>query len=91
MNYCGNCKKRLCRICLSGVDRHGRTIGQPSGYEPIKPPMGCAPRYIRDEQRAEEIRQAVIRYLQAGLSINPEWIEEYNEIILRKNGGKINA
>jgi hypothetical protein len=50
-----------------------------------KPPMGLTPRRIWEMQteraRVNEISDAIIRYLNAGMKINPEWIEEINELL----------
>lgn len=45
-----------------------------------KPPLGLMPQYIHDELRLKDIREAIIRYLDACMDIPIEWIEEYNEI-----------
>lgn len=48
-----------------------------------RPPLGLTPRYIHDEGRLNNIKEAIIRYLEAGKAINPKWIEEYNELVNR--------
>ena len=45
-----------------------------------KPPLGVMPRDIWDRKRQEELAEAMARYLDAGMKIPTEWIEEYNEI-----------
>lgn len=45
-----------------------------------KPPLGVMPRDIWDRKRKEELAEAMARYLEAGMKIPTEWIEEYNEI-----------
>lgn len=50
-----------------------------------KPPLGLIPRYIRDEERLSEVGGAIYRYLNERYPIKPEWIEEYNELISRRN------
>lgn len=54
----------------------------------IKPPMGIIPKKYYYEQvkqeRFIELCEAIIRYYNAGLQINIEWIEEYNELIKNK-------
>lgn len=49
-----------------------------------KPPLGIAPRYVLDELRARDIREAILRYLASGLKIPLEWVEEYNELIEKR-------
>ncbi len=46
-----------------------------------KPPIGLVPKFIRQEQRLKEVKEAINRYFEAGLEIPTEWIEEYNELI----------
>ena len=48
-----------------------------------KPPLGPTPRWLLDEQREIELRQAIERYIDAGYSIPMEWYQEWNEIIER--------
>jgi hypothetical protein len=50
----------------------------------IKPPIGLTPRFVRDEQRRIEIQAAVVRYMDAGYAVPPEWITEYNALIRRE-------
>lgn len=45
-----------------------------------KPPLGVIPRYIWDWKRQEELAEAMERYLEVGMKIPTEWLEEYNEI-----------
>lgn len=56
-----------------------------------QPPLGCMPRWLHDENRARELAVAILNCMQAGCSINPDWIEEYNEITqrARKEGYKL--
>lgn len=48
-----------------------------------KPPIGITPRWLLDEEREIELRQAIERYIDAGYSIPMEWYQEWNEIIER--------
>jgi hypothetical protein len=45
-----------------------------------KPPIGIKPKSIWESERIEEIEQCFLRYLEAHENINPEWINEYNEL-----------
>ena len=45
-----------------------------------EPPLGVMPREIWDRQRQKDLADAMARYLEAGMRIPSEWIEEYNEI-----------
>jgi hypothetical protein len=51
----------------------------------IKPPLGLTPKKIHDEQvkreRFFEVCTAILSYYHAGLKINIEWVEEYNELV----------
>lgn len=45
-----------------------------------KPPIGIEPRWSHSCTRLDSIVKAVRRYIDAGLEIPVEWIEEYNEL-----------
>ena len=51
----------------------------------IKPPLGFIPENIHDKlitvERFNEVCGTIARYYDAGLKINIEWIEEYNELV----------
>lgn len=47
----------------------------------IKPPIGVVPKFIRDAERLIELKGAIQRYLDAGLTVNLEWIAEYNLLV----------
>jgi len=51
----------------------------------IRPPLGLIPKKFHDErvkvERFNEVCGAIARYYDAGLKINIEWIEEYNELV----------
>ena len=57
----------------------------------VKPPLGVCPKDIWERNnrvdRLHEVRGAIVRYYDAGLKINIEWIEEYNELIESVSGG----
>lgn len=50
-----------------------------------KPPLGIIPKKINDElvklERLNELSNAIARYYEAGLKINPDWITEYNDLV----------
>jgi hypothetical protein len=48
---------------------------KPLGLE-RKPPLGLAPRWLREEQRADEITAAISRYEKEGFPVPEEWLEE---------------
>ena len=48
-----------------------------------KPPLGVMPRNLHDEARLKELLEAVLRYLDAKRKINPEWIQEINDLLKR--------
>ena len=54
-----------------------------------KPPLGVMPRYIHDEIRRKSLGDAIARYIDAQLPVNPEWVEEYNELVKREEGGSL--
>ncbi len=51
----------------------------------IIPPLGLIPKKFHDErvkaERFNKVCGAIARYYDAGLKINIEWIEEYNELV----------
>lgn len=46
-----------------------------------RPPLGVIPRYLHNETRFTELRNAIVRYLDGYRYIDPEWIAEYNELL----------
>jgi len=46
-----------------------------------KPPIGLTSRTIHDESRLEDVRSAILRYVEAGQIISPEWVDEYNKLL----------
>jgi len=44
-------------------------------------PIGLKPKFVKDLERLNEIREAIVRYYDAELEIPIKWIEEYNELI----------
>ena len=57
---------------------------EPSRIMHVKPPLGVLPRKIHDEYRLEDLSGAISRYIDAQLPVKPEWIEEYNELVKKK-------
>jgi hypothetical protein len=58
-----------------------------------KPPLGLIPKWLRQEERLKEIREAMLRYLEADVEIPEEWIEEFLELRklkLNQNGTEKN-
>ena len=59
-------------------------IGGVSGSA-IKPPLGLIPKKFHDKrvkaERFNEVCGAITRYYNAGMKINIEWIQEYNELV----------
>lgn len=45
-----------------------------------KPPLGVAPKWLRQEQRLEELCGAIIRYRQGALPIPDDLLEEVREL-----------
>jgi hypothetical protein len=45
-----------------------------------KPPLGLRPKWIVDELRLKEIKEAIKRYISEGMEIPIEWVTEYNEL-----------
>ena len=55
------------------------------GGSVIKPPLGLVPKRFHDErvnaERFNQVCGAISRYYNAGMKINIEWIEEYNDLV----------
>jgi hypothetical protein len=49
--------------------------------EAIKPPIGLIPKWVRERERLNEIREAIVRYYDSEMEIPVKWIKEYNELI----------
>jgi hypothetical protein len=45
-----------------------------------KPPLGVTPKWLRQEQRLEELCEAVIRYRQEALPVPADWLEEMRDL-----------
>jgi len=45
-----------------------------------KPPLGTKPKFIKDGERITELKEAIIRYLQANWPIPEEFVTEYNQL-----------
>jgi len=43
-----------------------------------KPPIGLKPKWLHDEQRQKECKEAIERYVNAGRKVPQEWLDEYN-------------
>ena len=48
-----------------------------------KPPIGIEPKNVWESIRFNNLKEAMIRYLEAGFDISDEWTEEYNQFIKR--------
>ena len=68
-----------------GKDEHGNDFIADVSGSVIKPPIGLTPkRFYEERVRVERFNQvcgAISRYYNAGLQINIEWIEEYNDLV----------
>ena len=71
------------QLGIGDISDRGRIIGNA-----IEPPLGLIPKRFHDvffervkEERLNKVRGAIARYYNAGLKINTEWIEEYNELV----------
>ena len=49
----------------------------------VKPPIGIEPKNVWESIRFKNLKDAMIRYLDAGLDLPDEWTEEYSEFIKR--------
>lgn len=46
----------------------------------FKPPLGIEPAYLYYDKRHEDVKAAIIRYIDHGYCIPPKWVEEHNMI-----------
>ena len=46
-----------------------------------KPPIGLRPKFVVYLDRLQEIKEAIVRYMNANEQIKVEWIEEYNQTL----------
>jgi len=49
-----------------------------------KPPIGLIPYSIWKDKRFNDVSAAIARYYNFNLPIPPEWIEEFNVLVLKK-------
>jgi hypothetical protein len=72
-------------------DQVPKTPGLGGGTEPVKalpepppgvvpPTLGVVPKWLRQEQRLEELCAAVVRYRQASIRIPDEWLGEMRDL-----------
>jgi hypothetical protein len=52
------------------------------------PPLGLIPKWVRDEQRALEIVEAMLRYVAFSKKIPRAWLDELAEIYVEETGGR---
>lgn len=45
-----------------------------------EPPLGLVPKFIRQEQRLREVKEAICRYMLENYPLPEEWIFEYHEL-----------
>ena len=50
-----------------------------------KPPLGLEPKYIHDEKRIDEIKEAMRRYIDAGIEAPKSWWEELMDLLEIEN------
>ena len=77
----------------SPVVTHRVAMARPNGGSNLqrnvcttpKPPAGVKPRNIHDEERANALDEAMVRYLDEDLPFPAEWATEWNELRARLN------
>jgi hypothetical protein len=52
------------------------------------PPLGIMPRYVWDDLRLKALVAAMRRMQDNGYPIPVEWVEEYNELLIRQAKAK---
>ena len=56
----------------------------------IRPPIGLRPRCIYNEERIEEIKDAMKRYIDAGIEAPKEWWDELMDLLDVQNKRLLN-
>ena len=46
----------------------------------VKPPIGIKPRWAWERERLVSLEEAIQRYVTAGFTVPPEWLEEFVEL-----------
>ena len=77
-------REHKCATSINETEQEQLRIAAVSGSA-IRPPLGLIPKKFHDERvkakRFNEVCGAIARYYDAGMKINIEWIEEYNELV----------
>ena len=68
------------------AEKHLQTDEKPAPASVRKFPQGVLPRQMWLEDRRDDLRRAICEFACEGLRIDPEWVEEYNELIERCEG-----
>ena len=76
---------RACVLELRGRIEALEAAQQPQPVPaPEKPPLGCKPRWLMDEERLHDLEAATKRYEEDGRSVPSEWRAEIREIVVRQ-------
>lgn len=79
---CSDCHTMY--VDIEDASAHQIKTGHTIRSIPQKPPLGLIPRHIRDDQRIEEIKQAITRFVMADKIAPDEWFEELAELCARR-------
>lgn len=52
------------------------------------PPIGLIPKFVRDQERAQEILAAMSRYVEAGKKFPREWVDELTQLVVEDGNAK---
>lgn len=77
--YWSNVQKENDKIFDSFMNRIDEALGNLKKM--TRPPLGLKPLWLHNEQRLDEIDQAIARYLEAKKEIPQAWVEERNQLI----------
>lgn len=67
-------------------EKHLQTDDMPAPAQVRKFPLGVTPKKLWLEDRRDDLRRAICEFACEGMRIDPEWVEEYNELIGRCEG-----
>jgi hypothetical protein len=88
--WCANCRHfgEKINARVGNCNLHGRHMHEDDrcdsferpGTVEVAPPIGVKPKYIHDEERFADLAAATARYVEAGLRVPKEWIDEMWEL-----------
>jgi hypothetical protein len=63
----------------------GKSSVKSAADDRSRPVLGLKPKWLADEERLEEVLEAVYRYVRGGLAVPVEWVDELNGLLAAYN------